>query len=112
MTPKHAFPEALLARLEPFEGGFHAHRLAAQGGDVLFARYAAGEHIPPHEHPTENWGVVLTGALELTCAGETRRYEAGSWYHLAPGQAHEARFPEATTMLELWFYAERGEGTG
>jgi quercetin dioxygenase-like cupin family protein len=112
MTPKHAFPEALLARLEAFEGGFHAHRLAAQGGDVLFARYAAGEHIPPHEHPTENWGVVLTGALELTCAGETRRYEAGSWYHLAPGQAHEARFPEATTMLELWFYAERGEGTG
>ena len=105
MADIHPFPKELLARLEPFEGSFHAHKLAAAGADVLLASYAAGEHIPAHDHPTENWGVVLTGCLGLTCgAAPERLYAPGAWYHLAPGQAHEARLPEATTMLEFWFY--------
>ncbi len=110
MADIHPFPKELLARLEPFEGSFHAHKLAAAGADVLLASYAAGELIPAHDHPTENWGVVLTGCLGLTCgAAPERLYAPGAWYHLEPGQAHEARFPEATTMLEFWFHpAGRG----
>ena len=110
MAEIHPFPPALLARLTPFEGSFHAHKLAAEGAEVLLASYAAGEHIPVHDHPTENWGVVITGCLGLTCGTEPERLIApGAWYHLAPGEAHEARFPEATTMLEFWFYlAGRG----
>lgn len=48
MAETHPFPSALLARLAPFEGSFHAHKLAAEGAEVLLASYAAGEHIPAH----------------------------------------------------------------
>ncbi|MGD1987878.1 MAG: hypothetical protein PVJ93_00380, partial [Pseudomonadales bacterium] len=88
MAEIHPFPPALLARLAPFEGSFHAHKLAAEGAEVLLASYAAGEHIPAHDHPTENWGVVITGCLGLTCGAEPERLIApGAWYHLAPGEA-------------------------
>ena len=42
MAEIHPFPPELLARLEPFEGSFHAHKLAAAGAEVLLASYAAG----------------------------------------------------------------------
>ena len=93
MAEIHPFPPALLARLAPFEGSFHAHKLAAEGAEVLMqgalASYAHGK-----------LGGSDNGCLGLT-RGAERLIAPGAWYHLAPGEAHEARFPEATTMLEF-----------
>ena len=96
------FPSRILA-LPPFEGPFEAHRLAASGCEVLFASYPAGTTIEPHEHPTENCGVITHGELILITGGEERRYGPGDWYQLDPGQVHAARFDVDTSEIELWF---------
>ncbi|MGE4606493.1 MAG: cupin domain-containing protein [Myxococcota bacterium] len=71
------FPDPVRS-LPPFDGPFDAFRLSADGCEVLFASYPAGASIE-------------------------RRYVAGDWYHLAPGQLHSARFEVHTSEIEFWF---------
>ena len=78
-----SFP-SLIAQLPPFEGPFDAHRLAADGCEVLFAAYPPGTADPPHSHETHNVGVIAKGALFLTVDGEERRYGPGEWYEVGP----------------------------
>jgi quercetin dioxygenase-like cupin family protein len=96
------FPE-LLQQLPEFEGPFDAYRLAAEGGEVLFASYPAGTVIEPHTHPTRNVGVITEGELILTKSGVESRYGVGDWYTLEPEEEHAARFEVATSEIEFWF---------
>ena len=96
------FPDRI-ATLPPFEGPFDAHRLAADGCDVLFASYPAGTVIADHEHPTDNVGVITDGELILIVDGQETRYGVGQWYELAAGTVHAARFEVPTSEIELWF---------
>ena len=67
------FPPEIEA-LPDFDGPFDAHRLGADGCEVLFATYPAGTTIAPHTHSTDNVGVITKGQLDLTVAspGGTR----------------------------------------
>ena len=94
-----------LQQLPRFDGPFDAHRLAAQGCDVLFASYPAGTSIAPHAHATDNVGVITQGELILTVAGVERRFGIGSWYHVAANASHAARVEEPTSVIEFWFEA-------
>lgn len=105
MKKKTNFPE-LITSLPPFEGPFDAHRLSAEGCDVLFASYPAGTEIAPHTHATENCGVITAGELILIVGGEESRYGPGDWYHLKPGEEHAARFEVDTSEIEFWFAAD------
>lgn len=96
------FP-AVLRTLPAFEGPFDAHRLAAEGCDVLFASYPAGTSIPEHTHDTHNVGVITSGELILLRAGREERYGPGDWYELAASEPHAARFDAATSEIEFWF---------
>lgn len=58
------FPQ-LLRSLPAFEGPFDAFKLAAKDCDVLFASYPKGTVIPPHNHDTENVGVITRGEIEF-----------------------------------------------
>jgi quercetin dioxygenase-like cupin family protein len=98
------FPK-LLSDLPRFEGPFDAHKLEAKGCDVLFASYPAGTLIPPHDHETENVGVITQGELILTVDGTETRYGTGSWYHIAAKHKHAARFEIETSEIEFWFHA-------
>ena len=101
MAESH-FPERIRT-LPPFEGPFDAFRLAAEGCEVLFASYPAGTAIEPHDHPTENLGLITAGELWLTVGGVERRYGPGEWYHLPAGAEHAARFEVETSEIEFWF---------
>lgn len=96
------FPRRI-RELPPFAGPFDARRLAAEGCEVLFASYPAGTAIEPHSHPTENVGVVTSGELVLVTEAGERRFAAGAWYHLSPGERHSARFEVETSEIEFWF---------
>lgn len=96
------FPERIRA-LPPFEGPFDAHRLRAEGCEVLFATYPAGTEIPTHSHATDNWGVITAGELLLTRGDAVTRHGPGDWYHVAPGEPHAARFEVPTAEIEFWF---------
>lgn len=97
-----AYPEKIRT-LPPYDGRFDAYKLKAQGADVLFASYTAKQSIPEHAHETENYGVVIRGAMYLTVDGEQRCYDIGSWYHIPANQKHAAQFVEDTDIIEFWF---------
>ncbi len=97
-----SFPEKIQA-LEPFSERFDAFRLRAEGADVLFATYPAGTAIEPHDHDTENHGVITKGELILIRDGAEERYGPGDWYHVAAGEEHAARFEVETEEIEFWF---------
>ena len=98
------FP-ARIRDLPPFAGPFDAHRLEAEGCEVLFASYPAGTTIEPHDHDTDNYGVITRGELVLIVDGKEQRYGPGDWYHLLAGQQHAARFEVDTSEIEFWFPA-------
>ena len=102
------FPEAVKC-LEPYSGRFEAFRLNGQGCDAYFASYPAGTEIEPHQHDTDNHGLVTLGELILIMDGEETRVPAGSWYHVPAGRTHAARFEADTEEIELWFVP--GPGT-
>jgi len=97
------FPQ-LLRNLPAFEGPFDAFKLEANDCDVLFASYPGGTVIPPHDHETENVGVITQGELILIVDGKEARYRAGDWYHVPAKGVHAARFEVETSEIEFWFY--------
>jgi quercetin dioxygenase-like cupin family protein len=96
------FPR-LLMDLPKFAGPFDAYKLEAGNCDVLFATYPAGTSIPPHDHDTENVGVITQGELILTLDGKESRYRPGEWYHVPARAKHAARFEKETSEIEFWF---------
>ncbi|MCO5322944.1 MAG: cupin domain-containing protein [Microthrixaceae bacterium] len=99
---RNRFPDQIRS-LEPFDGPFDAFRLAAEGAEVLFATYPAGTTIEPHQHDTDNVGVITQGELLLTVDGTETRFGPGDWYHVPPRTEHSARFDVATAEIEFWF---------
>ncbi|MFQ5610629.1 MAG: cupin domain-containing protein [Anaerolineae bacterium] len=51
----------------------------------------ANAEVPAHNHPHEQAGTVISGELELTIAGETRRLKPGDTYIIPGGVEHSAR---------------------
>lgn len=97
-----SFPDRIRA-LEPFDGPFDAHRLPAEGCDVLLATYPAGTVIEPHVHDTHNVGVITAGELILVVDGRERRFGPGDWYEVGAGVTHAARFERDSAEIEFWF---------
>lgn len=97
-----SFPDRI-NRLPSFAGGFSARRLDAEGCQVLFASYTAGQRIAAHQHDTENVGVVTQGEMHLTLQGRERGFRVGQWYHIPAATPHAARFEAATAIIEFWF---------
>lgn len=50
----------------------------------------AGAEVPLHSHPHEQGGVLLSGSLDLTIGGETRRVTPGSLFLIPPNVPHRA----------------------
>lgn len=98
------YPE-LISNLPRYDGRFEAYQLDAAGCKVLLASYPAGTVIPPHQHDTDNVGVITSGELLLTINGATHRIGAGDWYHVPAHTLHAAEFPQATAEIEFWFNA-------
>ena len=101
MSKPH-FPD-LIRALPEFDGPFDAHRLVAEGCEVLFASYPANTRIEAHTHPSRNVGVITSGELRLTKGDKETRYGPGDWYHLEANEEHAARFDVETSEIEFWF---------
>jgi quercetin dioxygenase-like cupin family protein len=51
---------------------------------------AANAVVPPHRHPHEQAGTVISGELVMTISGETRRLKPGDTYIIPGGVEHGA----------------------
>jgi|SRR5579884_3892324 len=59
--------------------------------------------MPLHQHPHEQLGVMLEGALELTMAGETRLLRPGDAYAIPPNLPHSAvTYDEGCVVLDVF----------
>jgi quercetin dioxygenase-like cupin family protein len=63
------------------------------GSNILLSRVEmeADALAPSHSHPHEQAGVVLSGEMDFTIAGETRTLHSGDMYIVPGGVEHEAR---------------------
>ena len=63
-------------------------------GERMMANWVSIEPnrtVPRHQHPHEQLGVMLEGALELTLGDETRLLRPGDAYTIPPNLPHSAR---------------------
>src|SRR4030067_799909 len=69
-------------------GGAGRARLAP-GEKVMLSlvTLAPGAVVPEHAHPHEQMGMMVSGTMELTVAGETRTL-SGTAIYLVPGGVH------------------------
>jgi quercetin dioxygenase-like cupin family protein len=59
--------------------------------------------VPRHSHPHEQMGMVMSGTLTLTVAGETRTLSGSEIYLVPGGDPHEAAAgPEGAVALEAF----------
>lgn len=95
-----------IRRLPLFDGRFDAFKLEAENCDVLFASYPAGTDIPPHEHETDNYGVITKGQLILIVGDNVQKFGVGEWYHVPANVEHAAKFEVETDEIEFWFKSD------
>lgn len=77
-------------------------RLRTPHGEHIMLSQAAldaGAVVPEHRHPHEQAGVVVSGRLELTIAGETRILAAGEVYIVPPNVPHAARAVDGPVVV-------------
>ncbi len=59
--------------------------------------------FPYHQHPHEQMGFMLEGALELTMNGESRNLRPGDAYAIPPFLPHKAKTgPEGCVVLDVF----------
>jgi quercetin dioxygenase-like cupin family protein len=65
----------------------------AWGDNVMlsFVNISPRADVPSHSHPHEQMGLVLTGEVEITIAGETKLLSEGDVFLVPSGVAHSAR---------------------
>lgn len=71
----------------------------------------AGTEIPLHEHAQEQILRVVSGAIQLTVAAQSRRVGPGDTVVIPPRVPHEARTLERTRLIDV-FHPVRTEVGG
>lgn len=75
------------------------------GDNLLLSRVELGANAvaPMHNHPHEQAGVILQGAMDFTIGDETRRLVTGDLYIVPGNVSHEARAgAEGCIVLEVF----------
>jgi quercetin dioxygenase-like cupin family protein len=80
--------------------------MQAVTGQKMMANWVTIEphrDIPRHQHPHEQLGIMLEGAMELTLGEETRLLKPGDAYTIPPYLPHSARtFDEGCVVLDIF----------
>lgn len=78
-----------------------AHLLAAPTGQVVFFELPAGSSVPPHSHEAQ-WGIVVSGDIELTIGEKTERYQTGDSYYIGDGVVHAGVILEDSLIIDVF----------
>jgi quercetin dioxygenase-like cupin family protein len=100
-TPTWATKDEL-PRFAPIPG---LYMQSVTGGRIMANWVTIEPHtpIPRHQHPHEQVGIMLEGALELTIGGETRLCRPGDAYTIPPNLPHSARtLDEGCVVLDVF----------
>ncbi len=98
-----AFPEAET----PFSD-LEGRLLASPHGQAVFFRAEKDFEVPPHAHSAQ-WGIVVSGNLELTVEGVARSCKPGDTYSIGAGETHSARLGAGTCVIDVFQDPDRYE---
>jgi quercetin dioxygenase-like cupin family protein len=73
----------------PFEG-CTAYIIQGNKEQVLFMKFEKDVELPEHSHEAQ-WGIVLSGNIELTINGTTKIYKTGDNYYIEKGVKHKGK---------------------
>ncbi|MBN1310410.1 MAG: cupin domain-containing protein [Anaerolineae bacterium] len=65
-------------------------------------RSEAGVKIPPHSHPNQQVGYVVSGQIEIIIDGVTALCKPGDSYAIPGGVEHSANFLVESTIVECF----------
>ena len=75
--------------------------LAGPKGQAVFFDLPAGASVPLHSHGAQ-WGIVVSGELELTIGDKTEIYRSGQSYHIPAGTAHGATVLVPSLVIDVF----------
>jgi quercetin dioxygenase-like cupin family protein len=70
--------------------GVEAYISQGENHQVLFMEFTEDVHVPEHSHGAQ-WGVVLSGKIELTVDGRINIFAKGDQYYIPNGVIHTAK---------------------
>jgi quercetin dioxygenase-like cupin family protein len=84
----------------PFKG-LEGRMISGPDGQAVFFRAAERFEVPPHTHGAQ-WGIVVTGRLHLTVAGEPGTYDPGDTYDIPAGAEHSVVLEPGTCVIDVF----------
>ena len=78
--------------------------LLGDSGQVLFNESAVELSVPEHSHG-DQWGVVLSGRIDLTIGDCSRSYGCGETYFIPGGTSHKAHIYPGFRAVD--YFADR-----
>lgn len=95
-----------------FPAGRHTRVLVGDGAPVRARHFQIGRvcvfpggGVPEHEHPNEEVYIALEGQGEITVAGETAPFPAGSYVYLPPHTKHSLSNPGEREFVFQFVFA-------
>ncbi len=92
-------------RLAEIAFGYGIRLTDLGGGDRLNALHwqsPAGTLSPPHAHPEEQFGYLLSGSVEVTIGEEKELLQAGDCYFIPGGTPHQFRMLEDSVVIDIF----------
>jgi quercetin dioxygenase-like cupin family protein len=81
-----------------------SRRTLAAGGRVMLVqfRFQKGASLPPHSHPHEQAGYVVSGKMKMEIDGDAFQLEAGDSYYVPASAEHRVDVLEATEVVDVF----------
>ena len=82
-------PDEIIARV--LAPGVTAKIASGEKMMLSLVTLAPGAVVPTHSHPHEQMGLMVSGTMEFTIAGETRVFSRNEMYFVPGGVPHSAK---------------------
>ncbi len=100
------FPDAImnLSKADIPLDGCTAYMVQGENEQVLFMQFEKDVELPEHSHDAQ-WGVVLSGRIELEIEGKKQVFVKGDNYYIASGKRHKGKIFAGYT--DITFFNQR-----
>jgi quercetin dioxygenase-like cupin family protein len=108
-----AFPDMIenLPDIDININGVRGKLLQAENKQIVFFDLEPIGRIPPHSHGAQ-WGILVSGEIELRTGASTRVLRKGDSYYIPAGVEHEVRILMPSQAIDFFDDAGRYQAKG